>query len=110
MVNLHIGGAISVFFVCVGLLISDRWFNDGEKINLQLSETDGGRLESAEFVFAPPRQFYFSQQPGTKAVEKVSEAMWFPATARVDENGDSRVQSIQPKFAPDSKIFAADIE
>jgi hypothetical protein len=110
MVNLHIGGAISVFIICVGLLGTDRWLNKGEEIDPQITESDAGRLESAEFVIAPPTQFYFSQQPSANPVKKVSEALWFPSNSKIAKRGDSRLQSIQPKLAPDHKLFAADVE
>lgn len=112
MVNLHIGGAISVFFICVGLLACDRWFNRNESNGLHFSETDADQLETpSKFVFAPPRQFFFTQQPSTNVIEKVSDAVWFPRNTWVEEAGNSWVQSIRPpSFAPDAKLFVSDIE
>ena len=112
MVNMHIYGAISVFFICVGLLACDRWLNHGENIDFQVSETDGMRLEApTEFVFAPSTQFLFSQQPGTNASEKVTEAKRFSGDSPVEEGLNSRVHSIQPfTFDPYGKLFASDID
>jgi hypothetical protein len=112
MVNLHIGGAISVFFICIGLLACDHWFNRNEANGPRFSETDGNHLEApSELVIAPPKQFFFVQQPGTNVIEKATQAVWFPRNSWVEEANDSWAQRIRPpKFAMDGQLFTSDFD
>ena len=112
MVNLHIGGAISVLFICIGLLACDHWFNRNEANVPHFSETDVDHSQApSEFVFAPPRQFFFTQQPGKNVIDKVSHAVWFPRNSWVEEAGDSWAQRVRPpKFATDGQFFTSDFD
>ena len=111
MVNLHIGGAISVFFICISLLASDHWFNRNEANGPHFSKTDADHLEApSEFVFAPPKQFLFAQQPGRNAIEKVSHTVWFPSSS-VEEADNSWAQSSRPpRFATDGQLYTSDFD
>jgi hypothetical protein len=112
MVNLHIGGAISVFFICISLLACDHWFNRNGANGPHFSETDVDPLAApSEFVSASTKEFFFTQQPATNAAEKVSHGVWFPRHSWVEEASDSWAQRIRPqKFAADGQLFASDFD
>lgn len=91
MVNLHIGGGISVFLFCVSLLVCDQWFNRGAGNN-NLSQSNGNELKvSSEFVSIPPRIFFFTQEPRNN----VSDGVFFPRDSWADDAG-SWADNFQP--------------
>ena len=105
MVNLHIGGAVSVFLICVSLLACDHWFNRGEP-NIQLSETYDNSKTPAELVSVPSGRFFFAQEPSTDK----HDAGWRPRQSWA-EKADAWTENFQPeKLAPDGNFFSSGIQ
>lgn len=109
MLNLHIGGAVSVFFICASLLAGDFWFNDREMNNLKISETQiNPRESSAEFVLSTPIQFFFIHQPGVEFDGNVSEAKTLRVNSWVEANVHAGEQFVStPGFLPDANAVNA---
>lgn len=106
MVNLHIGGAVSVFVICVSLLACDHWLNRGETNSIQLSKAEPNRPETtSEFVSIPPRLFFFTQEP----VSDRRNAGWYPR--QWAQEAGSLTDNFQPEnLAPDGNFFSSGVQ
>ena len=106
MVNLHIGGAVSVFLICVSLLACDHWFNRGESNNIQISKTNNNFLEATpKFVSVPSRLFFFTDEPSTNT----RDAGWYRQSST--ERAASWTKNLEPdKLAPDGNFFSSGIQ
>ncbi len=107
MVNLHIGGAVSVFLICVSLLACDHWFNRSEPNNIQLSKTNNNFMEApSEFVSVPSRLFFFTDERGANR----SDAGWYLPESST-EQAASWTENLEPeKLAPDGNFFSSGIQ
>jgi hypothetical protein len=107
MVNLHIGGAVSVFLICVSLLACDHWFNRGGSNNLRLSNTlDSYTAPPGEFVSVPSRLFFFTEKPHTNRREAGPDLRqsWGEEEASWADNFQSE------KLAPDGNFFSSGLQ
>lgn len=107
MVNLHIGGAVSVFLICVSLLVCDHWFSRGGSNNLHLSNTlNNNTVPPAEFVSVPSRLFFFTEKPRTdkRKVAPEFRQSWDAEKASWADNFQSE------KLAPDGNFFSSGLQ
>ena len=110
MLNLHVGGALSVFLICFSLLSCDDWFGDDDDDDDSSSgDVYAERLDTPwELVFAPDGRMFFTQRPGViSVVENGNNSVWLALDSVVQEVGESGLLGItlHPDFSQNGYVY-----
>jgi glucose/arabinose dehydrogenase len=109
VLNLHVGGAISVFFICLSLISCDDWFGDDDDNDFHSVDVYADHLDTPwELVFAPDGRLFFTQRPGVVSViENGNNKVWLELDSVVEEVGESGLlgMTLHPDFSQNGYVY-----